>query len=112
MWQNGEILTELGWMILVLTPKGNTNTRGINLLKTLWKLVEATIDTRMRASIRFHKFFHGLCTGRGTGKAILELKLAQELASVDQDPLFLVFLDLLKAYDTVDWVRLLTTLEG
>ena len=35
MWQHGEILTELGYMILVLTPKGNTYTRGIGLLDTL-----------------------------------------------------------------------------
>ena len=34
--------------------------------------------------------------------AIMDLKLVQELASIDQDPLFLVFLDLRKAYDIVD----------
>ena len=34
--------------------------------------------------------------------AIMELKLAQELASIDQDPIFLLFLDLRKAYDIVD----------
>ena len=32
----------------------------------------------------------------------MELKLAQDLSRVYQDPLFLVFLDLRKAYDTVD----------
>ena len=41
----------------------------------------------------------------------MEFKLVQELASVDQDPLFLIFLDLQKAYDTVDLGRLLVTLE-
>ena len=46
------------------------------------------------------------------GTAILELKLAQELASMDQDPLFLVFLDLKRSYDTVDCGRLLTILGG
>ena len=34
--------------------------------------------------------------------AIMELNLEQELASVDQDPLFLVFLDLRKAYESLD----------
>ena len=42
----------------------------------------------------------------------MELNLAQELVSVDHDPLFLVFFDLRKAYDTVDWYHLIHTLEG
>ena len=42
----------------------------------------------------------------------MELKLAHELTSIDQDPLFLFFVDLRKAYDTVDRDRLLITLEG
>ena len=42
MLQHGKILAGMGWMILVLIPKGNTNTQGMRLLKTLWKLVEAT----------------------------------------------------------------------
>ena len=44
--------------------------------------------------------------------AVMELKIAQELASIDQDSLFLVLLDVRKAYDTVDKERLLITLEG
>ena len=46
------------------------------------------------------------------GAAILELKLVQGLDSVDQDPLSLVFLDLIKAYDTVDFGCLLMIMEG
>ena len=49
---------------------------------------------------------------RGTGTAIIEIKLAWELAGVDQDPLLLVLLDLIKVYDNLDYVRLLNTLEG
>ena len=32
----------------------------------------------------------------------MDQKLAQELSSVDQDPLFIVFLDLRNAYDNLD----------
>ena len=41
----------------------------------------------------------------------MELSTAQDLDSIYQDPLFLVFLDLRKAYDTLDSGRLLQTLE-
>ena len=34
--------------------------------------------------------------------AITELKLSQEFASIDQDPIFLVFLYLRRAHDFVD----------
>ena len=43
---------------------------------------------------------------------MIELKLAQELASIYHNPLFLVFLDLRKSYNTVDRDRLLQTPEG
>ena len=45
MWRTGEIPQELVWMILVLITKETTDTRGIVLLETLWKVVEALIDT-------------------------------------------------------------------
>ena len=42
----------------------------------------------------------------------MELKLTQELASIYQYLLFLVFLDRRKAYTTMDQYQLLITLEG
>ena len=73
-------------------------------------MVEAIIDTHLRASISFHDVFRGFHTGRGMGTVILELKLAQELSRVNQDPLFLVFMDLRKAYYNMDRGRILKTL--
>ena len=66
----------------------------------------------MRASISFHNILQGFRVGRGMGTAILDLKLSQELASVNRDPLLLVFMDLHKAYDTVERGCLLITPEG
>ena len=94
MWRTREIPQELGWAILVLIPKGTTDTRGIGLLETLWKVVEALIDTCLHASLQMHKVLYGFRVGRGTGTAIMKLKLVQELANIDQDLLFLVFLNL------------------
>ena len=51
MWQQRDILRELGWTILLLTPNGNTDTRVIGLLESLWKMVEAIINTHLRAGI-------------------------------------------------------------
>ena len=43
---------------------------------------------------------------RGTRTDIPELKITQDLAIIDQDPIFLVLLDLHKAYNTLDWDHL------
>ena len=81
-------------------------------METLWKVVEALIDTRLHASLHTHNVLHGFRSGRGTGTAVTELKIARELASIYQDPLFLLFMDLRKDYNTVDWDCLIITLEG
>ena len=111
MWQTGDIPQDLGLTVLVLIPKVTTDTKGIGLLETLWKVVEVPIDTCIRASLQYHDALHGLRSGRGTGKATMELKLSQELSSIDHDPLFLVFLDLQKEYSTMDRENLIHTLE-
>ena len=59
-----------------------------------------------------HKTLHRFRDERGTGMDIMELKLAWELARIYKYLLFLVFLDLRKAYDTVDREQLLIMLEG
>ena len=48
----------------------------------------------------------------GTGTYIMELTLAQELESIGEDPLFLVFLDSWMYHDNLDRGLLLHTLEG
>ena len=90
MCQQREMPTDLGWTIFFLIPKDNTYTWGIGLLDTLWNVVEEIIDTRLRASISPYDDLHGFRVGRLMKTAILELKLAQDLASVNKDPLFMV----------------------
>ena len=109
MWDTGDLPTKLTWTILVLIPKGSTDHRGINLFDALWKLIDIIMDTRLTAAIRLQEFLHGFVARKGTPTASIQVKLAQELASVEQEPLFLVFLDLRKAHNTVDRPRALQT---
>ena len=71
MWRMGGIPQELGWTILVLIPKGTTNKREIGLVYTLWKVVEALIDNRLRTSLHIHNVLHGFRGGRGMGAATI-----------------------------------------
>ena len=100
------------WTVLVLIPKGTTNTRGISLLETLCKVVEALIDNRIQASLQMHDVLHRLRAIGGTGAVIMKLNFDQDIVSIDQSPLSLVILDLRKANENVDREYLLITLEG
>ena len=73
--------------------------------------MEAIIDTRIKTAVTFHDFLQGFCAGRERGAVIMELNIAQELESVDQDLPFLVLFDLWKAYKNLDRGHLLQTLE-
>jgi len=112
IYRTGVLPTEIPWSVLVLLPKDSGGYRGIGLLEIIWKVVSAIIDARIKASVEFHDALHGFRAKRGTGTAIIEAKLLQQLAAIDQVPLFEVFLDLKKAYDTLDRDRLLDVLEG
>ena len=84
------------WLIVVLIPKGNDDFRGIGLLESFWKVLEIVLDIRLQA-IPLHDSLHGFMSGRGTGAATMEIKLAQQLAYIEQESLFMVFINLKKA---------------
>jgi hypothetical protein len=74
-------------------------------------VVAIIINERFKASISFHDALHGFRAGRGCGTATIEAKLCQQLAAVDQVPLYQIYLDLRKAYDALDRERCLEILE-
>ena len=74
--------------------------------------MEAITDKRIKKAVNYHEVIHTFHSGRGMGTDIMYLKLAQEMASVDQDPLLLVSMDLIKSYKNLDRGQLLKTLEG
>jgi hypothetical protein len=62
--------------------------------------------------LELHNCLHSGLPRRGTGTAIMEVKLNQQLAWVDQAPLYQIYLDLKKAYNALDWMRCLEILAG
>jgi hypothetical protein len=63
-------------------------------------------------TIDFHPCLHGGLPKRGTGMATIEAKLAQQLAWMEQEPLYQVFVDLRKAYVHLDRERCLAIMTG
>jgi hypothetical protein len=111
IWDRGEILMQMSWMVILLLPKGGGNFRGIGLLSPCWKVVEKIMVPRMGA-INFHPCLHGGMPKREMGTAMTEAKLAQQLAWVEQEPLFQVFVDLCKAYDHLNRTKCLEIMIG
>ena len=113
VWETGDLPKETAWASLVLLPKAvEGEFRGIGLLEIFWKLNTSIIDVRIKLAVDFHDCLHGFRPRRGTGTACIEAKLLQQLSVVEQSPLFKVFLDLKKAYDTLDRHRALEILEA
>ena len=70
------------------------------------------INRRFTASITFHEVLHSFWVGCITGTATLDAKLLQQLVSMREEVLYVIFLDLHKAYGALDRDRCLEILEG
>jgi hypothetical protein len=110
-WAHGTIPRQLLWIIVVLILKGGGDYRGIGLLEPVWKCIKRVIDHQLKA-IDLHDSLHGCCNNHGTGTAIIEAKLAQQLSYLELKPFYGVFLDLRKAFDVMDRERCILVLEG
>ena len=112
-FRDGELPTAFLHSVLVLIPKPNsTSYRGIALLEVVYKLCATIAHLRLSSSISFHPCLHGFRPKRGTSTATLEAKLLMQLAIRSGHPLYQIFLDLTKAYDTLDRARTLDILRG
>jgi hypothetical protein len=104
VWDERKIPIQLGWVVTVLIPKGGGDYRGIGLLEPIWKIIERVIDKRLEA-IALHDSLYGCRNGRGSGSAVIEAKLSQQLAHIEQTPFYGVFIDLKKGFDAMDRER-------
>jgi hypothetical protein len=101
IWNTGTIPQQMCWVIMALIPKGGGEYCGIGLLEPIWKVLEKVMDLRLEA-IMLHDSLHGCLASQGTGTGIIEAKLAQQLAHLEQTPFFSIFIDLQKAFDAMD----------
>ena len=111
-FREGKLAEESTWQTVVLIPKGKREFRGIGLVEVTWKIVVVILHRRLTAGIQFHDALHGFREGCGTGTATLEAKLLQKLATMREEVLYVIFLDLTKAYDALDRSRSLEILKG
>ena len=71
----------------------------------MWKVVADILNSRLTAYITFHNFLHGFRAGCGTGTATIEAKLLHQLEVLRNEVLYVIFLDLHKAYYALDRSR-------
>ena len=90
------------WTAMVLITEGTWEYRGIRLVETIWKVCTSILNIRLQSSIVLHDVLHGFGQGRGTVTAIIEAKLEQELAGIVHETVFQVFIDVRKAFNSLD----------
>ena len=74
-------------------------------------MLERVLDARL-SEVDLYDYLHSFWAKRGCGTGIMEAKLLQQLAFREQAPVWGVFLDLQKAFDTMDRGRCIEILEG
>jgi Reverse transcriptase (RNA-dependent DNA polymerase) len=100
-FREGDIPTSFTYGVLVLIPKPDQSFRGIALLETIYKLISMIIHLQLLTTIKLHNAVHGFRTQRGTGTATINVKLLLQKAKRQSNQLYMIFIDVKKAYDSV-----------
>ena len=106
-FRGGRLAEEATWQAVFLIPKEGNDYRDIGLVKVMWKVVANILNRRRTASIIFHDLLHRFRAGRSTGNTTVEAKILQKLAALRKKVLYVIFLNLNKAYDALDRSRCL-----
>ena len=105
-------MEEATWQAVVLIPKGGGDYRIIGLVEVVWKAVEVILNHRFTASTTYRASFHRFWEGRGMGTSTLKVKLLHQVTAMREAVLHTIFLELHKAYNSLDRSRYLEILEG
>ena len=82
------------------------------MVKVTCKVVASILHCGLTTAITYHDVLHGFWEGRGTGTATLEAKLLQQLEAMREEVLYVIFLEVTKAYYALDRSRSLEILKG
>ena len=93
--------------MVLLNTKEKGKYRRIGLVEVVWKVVAVIINCQFTSYITYHDLLHGFRACLITVTATLEAKLLQQLAAMRYEFLYMIFLDLHKAYDAFDMDRCL-----
>ena len=103
---------EVTWATMVFLLKVRVEYWGVGLVEVVWKVCTTVVNFWLKWSMTLHDTLHRFRAGRGIGTATLEGILTQQLAGIAHEPLFQVFLDMRKLYDSSDRVRFMKVLQG
>ena len=104
----GEIPKAHLYGVLVIIPKDDKGgVRGIGLLEAIHKLVSCVINMRIQEKVSFYEEVHGFREKRGCITAVGESKIRIQIATCRSETTYQVYLDLRKAYDSIDRDRTL-----
>ena len=65
----------------------------------MWNVYSVLVNCWLKNSVLLYNALHGFREGRGTGMAMLEANMTQQMAGLAHKPLFKVLLDVRKAYE-------------
>jgi hypothetical protein len=62
IWDEGKIPLQLGWVLIVLIPKGGRDYRSISLLEPIWTVIKRVMDHWLEVIV-LHDSLHGCWNG-------------------------------------------------
>ena len=100
----GQVPESFRQVVLVLIPKQDATNycRRITQLETIYKLCSSIINQQMCHNVGWHDGVHGFHEGWGCMTSVIEMKLLAEKEKSEGKILYQIFLDLTKAYNTVN----------
>lgn len=103
VFEMGIIPRQMKQKTLVVIPKGDGNKYlSVGLVYTVWNICSRFFNQHISSKTYCHPYLHGLRTSRWTNTAILMVKLLMDIWYIEGKTIYQVFLDLRKAYDSVD----------